>query len=87
MQAMLEARLYPQHGYNSAFGLIGLGKKYGLKRLNAACARALKAGALQYKSVKTILEKGLDQAELGLEEGAMPDHENVRGSGYYGEAA
>jgi len=87
VQAMLEAKLYPQHGYNSAFGLIGLGKKYGLKRLNAACARALKAGALQYKSVKTILEKGLDQAELGLEEGAMPDHENVRGSGYYGEAA
>ena len=87
VQAMLEAKLYPQHGYNSAFGLIGLGKKYGLKRLNAACARALAAGALQYKSVKNILEKGLDQAELGLEERTMPAHHNLRGPDYYKESA
>jgi hypothetical protein len=87
VQAMLEAKLYPQHGYNSAFGLIGLGKKYGLKRLNAACARALAAGALSYKSVQTILEKGLDQAELQFEERTMPAHENLRGSDYYKETA
>ena len=87
VQAMLEAKLYPQHGYESAFGLIGLGKKYGLKRLNAACARALKAGALQYKSVKTILEKGLDQAEPEFEERAMPAHQNLRGPAYYKESA
>ena len=87
VQAMLEARLYPQHGYCSAFGLIGLGKKYGLKRLNAACARALNAGALSYKSVQVILEKGLDQAELQFEERPMPVHPNVRGSEYYKESA
>jgi len=87
VQAMLEARLYPQHGYESAFGLIGLGKKYGLKRLNAACARALAARALSYKSVKNILEKGLDQTELPFEERTMPTHPNVRGSEYYKESA
>jgi len=85
VQAMLEAKLYPQHGYNSAFGLISLGKKHGLKRLNAACARALAAGALSYKSVKTILDKGLDQAGLDLEPGPMPVHKNVRGAQYYKE--
>lgn len=85
IQAMLEAKLYPQHGYNSAFGLIGLGKKHGRKRLDAACARALAAGALSYKSVKTILEKGLDQAELDLDERPMPAHGNVRGPAYYKE--
>lgn len=87
VQAMLEAKLYPQHGYSSAFGLIGLGKKYGLKRLNAACGRALAAGALQYKSVKTILEKGLDQADFQLEKRTMPTHQNLRGSEYYKESA
>jgi transposase len=83
VQAMLEAKLYPQHGYNSAFGLIRLAKKYRLKRLNAACERALSAGALSYQSVRTILEKGLDQAELEFEERPMPVHHNVRGAEYY----
>lgn len=87
VQAMLETKLYPQHGYNSAFGLIGLGKRYGLKRLDAACARALTAGALSYKSVKAILEKGLDEAELRCEERRMPTHQNLRGPGYYKESA
>jgi transposase len=87
VQAMLEAKLYPQHGYNSAFGLIGLGKKYGLKRLNAACARAHASGALSYKSVKSILEKNLDQIEFRSEERSMPVHENVRGGGYFGDDA
>jgi transposase len=87
VQAMLEAKLYPQHGYNSAFGLISLGKKHGLPRLNAACARALAAGALSYKSVKTILEKGLDQATLEFEQRPMPVHENVRGAEYYKEGS
>lgn len=83
VEAMLEAKLYPQHGYSSAFGLIGLGKKYGRERLNAACARALSAGALSYKSVKTILEKGLDQAEPAPTQGAMPAHPNLRGARYF----
>lgn len=86
VSAMLEARLYPQHGYNAAFGLIGLGKRYGLKRLNQACARALAAGALSYQSVKTILEKGLDQAEFEFEERPMPAHANLRGPDYYKES-
>jgi hypothetical protein len=87
VQAMLEAKLYPQHGYNSAFGLISLGKKHGLKRLNAACARALAAGALSYKSVKSILDKGLDQAELDFEPRSMPVHKNLRGAEYYKESS
>jgi transposase len=85
VQAMLEAKLYPQHGYESAFGLISLGKKHGLKRLNAACARALAAGALSYKSVKAILDKGLDQMALEFDERRMPAHENLRGPEYYKE--
>jgi hypothetical protein len=45
----------------AAQGIIGLKKKYGLARLESACKRALHFDNPRYKTVKTILEKGLDQ--------------------------
>ena len=38
-----------------------LGKKFGPVRLEAACQRALAFDAPRYRTVKHILEKGLDQ--------------------------
>jgi len=48
----------------AAQGVVGLGKKYGSLRLENACARALHYDNPRYKTVKTILAKGLDQAPL-----------------------
>lgn len=45
----------------AAQGVIRLGEKYGQPRLEAACQRALSFDNPRYRSVKTILEKGLDQ--------------------------
>jgi hypothetical protein len=45
----------------AAQGVIRLSDKYGRRRLEAACARALSFGAPQYRSVKQILSHGLDQ--------------------------
>lgn len=45
----------------AAQGLIRLRGKYGAARLEAACERALAFDAPRYRTVKTILEKGLDQ--------------------------
>jgi len=45
----------------AAQGIIGLGKKYGPSRLEAACRRALHFDNIQYRAVKSILNKGLDQ--------------------------
>jgi len=45
----------------AAQGVIGLGKKYGCARLEAACKRALIFGNLKYRTVKSILVQGLDQ--------------------------
>ena len=45
----------------AAQGVIRLRKLYGDTRLNAACRRALAFENIGYRSVKTILEKGLDQ--------------------------
>lgn len=44
----------------AAQGVLHLHKKYGTKRLEAACRRAVEHGTPRYKAVKTILEKGLD---------------------------
>lgn len=53
-------------------GLLQLGGRYGKRRLEAACARALDHEAGTYRSVKNILEKGLDQQGLPLPI-ALPD--------------
>jgi hypothetical protein len=42
-------------------GIIGLAEKYGKCRLNAACARANFFGDPSYRTIKNILEKGLEQ--------------------------
>jgi hypothetical protein len=45
----------------AAQGIVRLKKKYGAARLEAACQRALAYDNPRYRSVKIILEKGLDQ--------------------------
>jgi transposase len=45
----------------AAQGIVRLKKKYGALRLEAACQRALAYDNPRYRTVKTILEKGLDQ--------------------------
>jgi transposase len=46
-----------------AQGVVGMAKKYGKARLEAACKRALAFGNPKYRAVKIILEKGLDQLQ------------------------
>ena len=46
----------------AAQGVIRLEKKFGTERLEAACARALSFGQARYRTIKTILDKGLDQS-------------------------
>ncbi len=47
-----------------AQGIIGLQKKYGNARLDAACKRALSFQSGYYKTVKSILQQGLEYAPL-----------------------
>ena len=48
----------------AAQGIVRLKKKYGAARLEAACQRALDYDNPRYRTVKTILAKGLDQHPL-----------------------
>jgi hypothetical protein len=68
----------------SCFGLLSLAGRYTPDRLEAACRRALSAGAHSRRSVLAILQHRLDQ--LPLEEAApiaLPPHANIRGADYY----
>jgi transposase len=83
----MEHRPHPEQGYRACLGLMRLARQYGDERLEAACARAQSIRAPNYRSVKSILECGLDRQEATLLGGAaspMPSHDNVRGPGYYG---
>lgn len=85
--AILERRAHPQQGFRSALGIMRLGKGYGDQRLELACRRALALGALSYKSIESILRRGLDATpapEHQAPDAAAPiEHANLRGSSYY----
>lgn len=76
---------HPEHGYRAALGIMRLAKTYSDERLEAACHRALAIGTCRYRSVKSILEKGLDQMPLPEtnRERAPLAHANIRGADYY----
>ena len=85
IQQILQRRHLPQQGFRSCLGILRLGKGFGDERLEAACRRALTLNACSYKSIESILRKGLDrqplpeQQELDL----VVEHDNIRGADYY----
>jgi transposase len=85
---ILQSRQYPEQGYRACLGLMRLARRYPVERVEAACTRALAVNACSYRSVKSILETGLDHQVM--EEAKAPDthgmmHANVRGAAYYAE--
>ena len=81
---ILKAKKHPQQAFKVCLGIISLEKKYGPSRVNSACIRALSYGLYSYKSVKNILEKGLDSIkEESYQEVLLPVHANIRGADYY----
>jgi transposase len=84
IEALMAARPHPEQGFRSALGVLRLEKKYGISRLEAACARSLAIHSLSYKSVSSILKHGLEQRPLAaVASRANPTHSNIRGAGYY----
>lgn len=87
VRRIMESNVHPEQSFRACLGIIRLGKKYSPERVEAACARALIIKAHSYKSVKSILENGLDrQPELfgHASGGSAPvNHSNIRGKEYY----
>lgn len=83
---IMESRPHPEQGFRSCLGIMRLATHFSPERLERACARALTIKALSFKSVQSILKKGLDHQDLLLEQ---PEHQptlnhiNLRGQKYY----
>ncbi len=80
---ILRSRPHPEQGFRSCIGILGLVKRFGAARVDAACARALVLGTRSYSSVAAILNNHREHAPAAPAEAPILIHENIRGPGYY----
>ncbi|WP_147589586.1 IS21 family transposase [Clostridium paraputrificum] len=53
-----------KYDYRAISGILSLRKKYSYEEINNACARAINFNAVNYKTVKNILQKGIDTTNI-----------------------
>jgi transposase len=82
VQLIMDRKEHPELGYRACFGILRLAKVSGDERLEAACQRALAINALSFKSIKSILDCGLDKRPIPAKPVQLRiiEHENIRGS-------
>lgn len=85
VERLIASKPHPQQGFRAALGIMRLGKIYGPERLEAASERALRFGALSYRSLASILKCGLDRAADPAAEARSIAHPNIRGAAYFKE--
>jgi len=84
-QYIIAKKSHPEQCSRIHFGLKRLCKIYGKQRLDKACYRALAMDCVQFKSIESILKKGLDKQPILsiVDQNPTPSHHNVRGANYY----
>jgi transposase len=86
LENIMRSKEHPELGYRACLGVLRLANRYHPQRLEAACRRAVTLNVCTYRSIKSILENGLDRQALEPIE-APPAyglvHGNVRGADYY----
>lgn len=78
---VLKSKAFPEQTYNSCLGILRLGKKYGLDRLEAACTLIALGPKVNYGILDNILKNNMDK-QLGNahdKDFKTPAHDNVRG--------
>ena len=74
----------PERGFMACQGIIRLSHAYPPERVEAACHTALGLRSYSYRSVASILKKGLDTGQHSPRSVApQPGHANIRGQEYY----
>ena len=82
--AVLAGRPHPEQGFRSCLGILKLFRGVPKERAEAVAAHALSIGALNSRSVASILTTRIDRStHPGGEEIAVLSHGNIRGSGYF----
>ena len=81
--AVLANRPHPEQGFRTCLGVLRLFKGLDPARAETVSARAVEIGALNYKSIASILANKLDRRSRQTENATVIDHPNVRGPGYF----
>jgi transposase len=87
IEKIITSKIHPQQGFRPALGILRLGQTFGVQRLEAAAAVALKFNLNRVNQINEILKKGLDKTNPDAQQqtGTVPNTENVRGPLYYVE--
>jgi transposase len=81
---IMQRRTHPEQGFRSCMGVMRLAKRYSPQRLENACSRAVAINSYTYKSVESILKKGLDRQPVEPDKrNNAAVHPNIRGAHYY----
>ncbi|HXB40686.1 MAG TPA: IS21 family transposase [Bacteroidia bacterium] len=80
---IINKKQHQEQAYKICLGILSLAPKFGNDRLIGACQRALDYGIYNYRTIKRILESGLEKNVDSIESVKMPEHENIRGKDYY----
>jgi transposase len=85
ISAILTHRPHPEQGFRTCLGILRLYRGIAPARAEAVSLRALEVGAMNYKSVASILANNLDRvvASQSQAEPTLFDHPNVRGPRYF----
>ncbi len=85
MDRIMLSKVHPEHGFRSCLGVIRLAKTYTPERLERAALKALELNLTNYKSIKSMMAKGLDAVTLFDQSASFTDivHQNIRGGDYY----
>lgn len=88
IELVFESSQHPLQAARSSLGILRLRQSFGSERLERACERAIVIKAISYKSVRSILKKGMDHLSLPETKPSGPSlqHDNLRGAQYYHES-
>jgi transposase len=81
--AVLASRRHPEQAFRTCLGILKLFRGLDTARVEAAAARAVAIGALNYASISSILKHRLDRAQPAAESASIDHHPNIRGRGYF----
>ena len=85
VEKIMADKPHPEQGYRACLGVMRLARSYPNERVEAAARRALTYNACSFRSMKSILIRGLDRiAPPATGPSQIPlFHDNIRGRDYY----
>jgi transposase len=82
--AVLANRPHPEQGFRTCLGILRLYRGITAARAEAVSARAIEIGALNYRSIASIIANNLDRTSAPSQgQPTLFDHPNIRGPHYF----